>query len=109
MLSRPGPVTFLTGTFNGWSFYDTTNNLPPITGVTVNGTTTIAGFDASRVSFDADHIYLNFVDLADQNNFYAAVDVTFGVPEPGTWALMFAGLGLVASVARRTRPGTAAI
>jgi hypothetical protein len=35
------------------------------------------------------------------NNEFILVSLTQPVPEPGTWAMLFAGLGLVGVVARR--------
>ena len=44
------------------------------------------------------------VVTSGQQAFYAMDDFTFNeVPEPGTWTLTFAGLGIVAAVARRRR------
>lgn len=56
--------------------------------------------------------YAGLVDTvvvtSGQHAFYAMDDFTFrqavaAVPEPQTWALMFAGLGVVATLARRNR------
>ena len=96
VLSDP---TWTGSAFNGIMF---TSLLPNgITGAAVDESTSIAGFDSSRVSFTGSEIFLNWQGLSyldGQNvkiNFAFAptfaVDLT-SVPEPVTLALLGAGL-----------------
>jgi hypothetical protein len=99
-LDRPGGIEFAPGSFNGWRFHDALGAMPAITSVTVNAATRIEGFDASRISFDADNIWLNFASLGNSEVFYAVVDVRL-VPEPASWAMFAAGLLALGTAARR--------
>ena len=92
---------FSGGSFNGVRLHDAFNTVAAFTSVTVSSLSNVAGFDASRVSFDADNIYLNFSGLNIRSDFFAQVDIGGGVPEPAAWALMIAGFGLVGAAARR--------
>lgn len=101
--SRPGPVSFSPGSFNGWSFFDVFATIDPVIGVEVISST--VGLDNSRLSFDADTVWVNFVNLASATNFDAVVRVRFStaaVPAPATVALAAFALG-IAVLARRRR------
>ncbi len=52
---------------NGLSFSDIGDSMAPIANVSVNPTTTVAGFDASRVSFTADTIEVDLGGLSVRN------------------------------------------
>ncbi|MGB0767328.1 MAG: hypothetical protein ACPGYV_06425, partial [Phycisphaeraceae bacterium] len=49
--------------FNGYRIADATDSLDPLTGVSIVSSN-LAGFDASRISFNDDNVYFNFAGLA---------------------------------------------
>lgn len=80
--------------FNGNVFQDFTNTIDPFTSVTINLATTMAGFDASRISFNDDQIFVNFESLTSVTGQFVSLDINSSapVPEPSTLALMAFGL-----------------
>jgi hypothetical protein len=88
--------------FNGFVVFDDTNTAGAITSVTINGATNMVGFDASRISFDADHIYVNWQGLSFDNSTVVSLDLngSGAVPEPASWALMLGGFGAIGGVMR---------
>lgn len=103
---QTGATTYTGAAFNGFRFYDALGTIAPITGVTINGATNLAGFDVSRLSFDPDNIYINLQGLAAGGAHLVRLDVQFGaaaVPEPSTVLLFGAGLAAIAIPVRRRR------
>jgi len=96
-------VNFLSAAFNGYELIDNTGS-PAITGVTV-GFSDVAGFDASRVSFDATHVWLNMQSLITTPGEDIELDLQFGTvttPEPATLLLFgTALLGMAPLVLKR--------
>lgn len=93
-------------TFNGFHYYDALNAIDAILGVSINPATNLAGFDMSRVSFDANNVYINMQGLSAGTAHRVVIDLRFdavtAVPAPASLAL--AGLGLLmlgASAKRR--------
>jgi hypothetical protein len=93
--------SFFTGSFNGWIFTDVSESIDDITGVTIDSTTSLTGFDSSNISFTQNSISLNFAGIT-YSDLFVKVNVDFGstrsaVPEPSIIALFglgLAGLGL---------------
>lgn len=77
--------------------------IPDFTSVAINAATNMAGFDASRITFDANNIWVNWQGLPYDTNTIVSLDVNGGsdVPEPSTMLLV--GLGAVAILASRRR------
>jgi hypothetical protein len=94
------------GTFNGVHIEDTTGTIPDLTSVTLNanpGTTLPPGYGASRVTWDANNIYVDFRGVSAGPSHTVRLDLT-AIPEPATALLLAAGLvGLLAAGRRRSR------
>jgi hypothetical protein len=96
--------TWNASSFNGVMF--TSAGFAAITGVSVEPSTTMPGFAASRVSVVGDTIRIDWGGLSYVNG--STIDLRFAglssaVPEPATWALMFGGLSLAGGAMRRRR------
>src|SRR5262249_22131953 len=88
------PFALASGAFNGVSFSDVFATIDPIIGVTIDpSSNNFSGFDASRISFDADHIFVNLQGLTNTPGTLLRLDVVFeSVPEPATALLVLTGL-----------------
>lgn len=107
--------------FIGFKITDTGNQLADILGASVTNTTytpstygnLIEGFMPPQVTFDANNIYINLntamwhaapmASMGDPLRDHIALSVSFqpASPEPETYAMLLAGLGLMGAVARR--------
>jgi hypothetical protein len=108
--------------FIGFKISDGGNNFADITGASVTNTAyvpstygnLVEGFTPSQVSFDANNIYINLstsmwhsTPMASMGDPYRdkitlAVDFAAApVPEPETYAMLLAGLGLMGAVVRK--------
>ncbi|WP_227815600.1 PEP-CTERM sorting domain-containing protein [Nitrogeniibacter aestuarii] len=95
--------TFASHPFVGYVFSDANGDIDSFASVAINPLTSVAGFDASRITFDDDHIWVNMTGLTVQAGDALSFDVSAvaAVPEPETYAMFLAGLGLIGGVARR--------
>lgn len=93
--------------FNGPVFDRIAGGPLDIVSATIDSATTMGGFDASRVSFGADRIAINWHGLSYVDGTRVVVHFTSAVPEPSTWALAALGglafLGAHRSARRRPR------
>ena len=96
-----GSAAWSAAAFNGYEF----SNLSAggaWTGYTL--ATTFAGLDASRISFTPDAVWVNMQGITpDAGQSFTITLNTAAVPEPASPALLLAGLGVMAWVARRRR------
>jgi len=93
-------ATWTSVAFNGFHVFDLFGTIPAFLSVTINGATTLAGLDASRITFDADNIFVNWQGLSFNNETIVSLDVA-AVPEPPT--LLLVGGGILGLAARRRR------
>jgi hypothetical protein len=80
--------------FDGLEFADVNSTIPAFTRVALNAATNYTGLNATRVSFDTDHFFLNLVGLPSQAGQVISVDINplaATVPEPSTWLLFGTG------------------
>lgn len=93
------------GAFNGVRLYDPNGLLSDIVSVTVNSATNMVGFDASRVSFDADNLWVDWNGLGFDESTIVSLDVNAVAvaPEPASLLLIATGLGAVGAVSRRRK------
>lgn len=88
--------TWISSTFNGIIFTLLTPSTLNISNVIVSPSTTMVGFDASRVSVTSNSIAIDWGGLSYTTGTIVSLDFAFrdatAVPEPATLALMGAGL-----------------
>ena len=98
----PSP-TFGNSSFNGLIF--TSTAFGAITGVTVDPSTNLAGFDVSRVTVAGNALKLNWAGLSYNTDTLVSLSfasASAAVPEPSTWLMLIAGFGLVGGAMRRS-------
>uniref|UniRef100_C6DYB4 Ice-binding protein C-terminal domain-containing protein n=1 Tax=Geobacter sp. (strain M21) TaxID=443144 RepID=C6DYB4_GEOSM len=91
--------------FNGYHISDVNNTIADFTSVSIDPSTNMAGLDLSRVTFDANNIWVNWNGLSFNNNTLVVLDVDGAapVPEPSTIFLLGAGLAGLGIVRRRAK------
>ena len=91
-------ATAITSSFNGFRFFDETE--APFTSVTLDSATNVPGFDASRVTFDAQDIYVNFSAITYSTGERVSLDIN-ATPEPSyVWVLLVMGTLLILAFRR---------
>lgn len=95
---------FGSATFSGWVLTDIFSTIDSFTSVTFDAATNMVGLDASRLSFTADTIALNWQGLSFDADTRVVLNVVTGnpVPEPGTLPLLGAALLGIAFIRRNS-------
>lgn len=96
--------SFTPGSFNGFVL----SGLSPsgFTGVTLDAASTMPGFTQADLAFTTDSISANWADLSFSAGQEVILDVggsVAAVPEPDTYALMLAGLGMLGVMIKSRR------
>ena len=103
------PDKFFDAPFNGFKVSDDFGNVRNISGVTINGATNMLGFELSRVSFDANNVFVNWQGLSFEESTVVSLDVTFesaAAPLPSvatTGVTLLGGVGGFRLLRRRQR------
>jgi len=100
------PNTFGAAPFNGAVFTDLTHS--NIIGASLDASSNLAGFDASRLTFTSNSVSFNFQGLSNIPQSLVRANVQFSggvgaVPEPDMWAMMLVGFGGIGVAARSRR------
>jgi hypothetical protein len=98
--------SWVDGSFNGFWLDDAYSVLPAFTSATIGAGTSYVGFNASRLSFDADTVYVNLESLTANGDI--VIDINGSAPEPASWALMITGFGMIGAAQRRRQIALAA-
>jgi PEP-CTERM motif len=78
-------------------------NAPSFTSVTLDGASTaVSGFSLSNITFNASSVATDWQNVAFHTGDQVILNVN-AVPEPETYAMMLAGLGVMGTIARRRR------
>ena len=88
--------------FNGISLQNLSRS--DIAGFVLDPSSTVVGFDQSRLSFTSDSLLFNFEGLRIQSTDQVSANVSFissAVPEPASWGMMLLGLGVIGASFRR--------
>ncbi len=95
--------SFVSASFDGVEITDLTHP-NAFTSASVDGLTTLAGFDQSRVSITNGNLFINYQGFNTPDPTLARVDFsTSPVPEPTESALMLSGLGLLGFMVSRKK------
>jgi hypothetical protein len=88
--------------FDGVAFVDLTT---PFSSASLEPSSDVAGVSAADLSLIGGEVFLNLNDASFNAGDQITIDVPEGggpgVPEPASWALMLAGIGLTGAMARR--------
>ncbi len=113
VISFTDSSSFSSAAFNGFVISDVSSTLNSFSSFSLVSNTGVMG--TPTLSFDSDHLYVNWEGLsftggdlvfsvnsiADKDN--VVTDTISAVPEPETYAMLLAGLGLVGYTARRKK------
>lgn len=102
LINFAGRGTYKKAEFNGILLKNLSRS--NIGGIVLDPSSTLSGFDQSRLSFTSDSLFFNFEGLSIQASDRISANVAFvtsAVPEPATWAMMLLGFGAVGSAMRR--------
>lgn len=106
LITFAGDGTYRLADFNGILLKNLSRS--NIAGLVLDPSSTVVGFDQTRLSYSSDSLFFNFSGLSFRASDRISANVTFigtSVPEPGTWAFMLLGFGLIGGAMRSARSG----
>lgn len=107
LITFAGDGTYKSAEFNGILLRNLSRS--NIAGFLLDPSTTLSGFDQSRLSFTPDSLLFNFEGLsirAVERVSAKVLFVTTSVPEPTAWTFMILGFGAMGFALRRRSKGT---